>query len=76
MNKFNRMNEFFEGDFDANDDIEERENVSGPGFVYRVNLPEPPDRVSQTFKVVNGRLTICLEFEFDEFDLLDSPDDM
>lgn len=74
MNKFNRMNEFFEGDFDSNDDIDERDTA--PGFVYRVNLPEPPDRVSQTFKVINGRLTICLEFEFEEFDLMDSSDDM
>lgn len=76
MNKFNRMNEFFDGDFDANDEIEEREIPSVSGFVYRVNLPDPPDRVNQTFKVINGKLTICLEFEFDDFDLLDTPDDM
>lgn len=76
MSKFNRMNEFFDGDFDADEYVEERENTPIPGFVYHVNLPDAPDRISQTVKVINGRLTICLEFEYDDFDLMDTPDDI
>lgn len=77
MSKFNRMNEFFEGDFDAEEFLQEQENaLTFDGFVYNVNLPEAPDRVSQTVKVVNGRLTIHLEFEFEDFEVMDSPEDM
>lgn len=83
MSQFNRMNEFFESDFDFEadevwDDWTEDRGYAplANGFLYHINLPETPDKVKQMVKVIDGRLVIHLEFEFEDIDLLDSTDDI
>lgn len=73
MNKFNRMNEFFDGSFGDEPDLFGEQDFEP--YVFSVAFPEAPDRINQRVKIVKGRLVVSMEFVFDDVELLEDFDE-
>ncbi|HEX6971601.1 MAG TPA: hypothetical protein VF234_05240 [Limnochordia bacterium] len=88
MSKFNRMGDWFnpgKGPFgwEPNSDGDEtessrsgdRDEGTSEDFEFNLSFPQPPDKVWQSMKLMNGRLVVTFEFVFEDPEILETDED-
>lgn len=86
MGGYNRMGDWFnpgKGPFgwepssegEAPDGRSSDREEDAEDFEFNLSFPQPPDKVWQSMKMMNGRLVVTFEFVFEDPEILETDDD-